>query len=264
MKPFYINPVMLEIGPFKAHWYGLMYAIAFLLGYVYMHHSRLGKRLKLTDEQKDEILLSAILGVLLGGRIGYILFYNLPYYMTEPFKIFAVWEGGMSFHGGLLGVIIALFISIRKHKIHFLQISDIITSIAPLGLFFGRIGNFINAELYGRVTDKFCLYFITDPSNCRYPSQLIQAFLEGFTLFVILMVINKKVKRTGVTTSFFLILYGLFRIIAEFFREPDPQIGFLFGHITEGQLLSFAMIVGGIILLTDISKKHKVSAKKNK
>ncbi|MBU1954307.1 prolipoprotein diacylglyceryl transferase, partial [Patescibacteria group bacterium] len=202
-----------------------------------------------------------ILGVLLGGRLGYILFYNLGFYLENPLKIFAIWEGGMSFHGGLLGVTIALLLFVHFKKINLWRVSDAITGFVPLGVMFVRIGNFINGELYGRIADKFCIYFPTDPSNCRYPSQLLQAFLEGLILFLILQFIAYKNPKQGIVSCLFLILYGLFRIIAEFFRQPDPQIGFLWDGITQGQLLSVLMVIAGIILLFATKTWKKDSGK---
>ncbi len=254
MNNWYFNPVMFEIGPLKAHWYGLMYAIAFILGYLYLSYSAPGKRLKLEEKQKDFIAVSCILGIILGGRIGYIIFYNFAYYLTDPFKMLAVWEGGMSFHGGLIGAAIGLVWSTRKFKIPFLPVADIVTSIAPIGLFFTRIGNFINGELYGRIANSFCLHFPTDPANCRYPSQLLQSLLEGLILFIIMQIIIRKTRSPGLTSGCFLILYGIFRSFAELFREPDPQIGFLPGGITQGQLLSFFMILSGAVLIIYLAK----------
>lgn len=259
---WYFNPIIFELGPFKAHWYGLMYAIAFICGYLYIHYSKPGKKLNLSAKEKDSLVLTAILGVLLGGRLGYILFYNLPYYLQNPLKMITVWEGGMSFHGGLIGVAIGLFWAMRKKIQNFLPVTDIITSIAPLGLFFGRLGNFINGELYGRIASSFCLYFPGDPLNCRYPSQLIQAGLEGLLLFTILQYVIHKSKKAGTTSGYFLIFYGIFRTIAEFFREPDAQIGFLPGGITEGQLLSSFMVICGILLLVWIYKSGKSKTNK--
>lgn len=246
---------MFEIGPLKAHWYGFMYALAFIFGYLFLNYSAIGKRLKLTSGQKDILAAAVILGVLLGGRIGYILFYNLPFYLENPLKILAVWEGGMSMHGGVIGVILALLIFGRKFKTGLLRLGDVITTIVPLGVMLVRIGNFINGELYGRTADSFCLHFPADPDNCRYPSQLLQAALEGFLLFVILYITGKKTEKTGVVSGLFLVLYGVFRIFAEFFREPDPQIGFLWNIITMGQLLSGLMIMGGVFCLYRSLKK---------
>ena len=255
MEQWWFNPVMFEIGPFKAHWYGFMYALSFILGYLYLNYSKAGKRTELSTGQNDSFTIFVILGVLLGGRLGYVLFYNLTYYLENPEKIMAVWEGGMSIHGGVIGVALALIWFSWKQKKSLLKLSDVVTAIAPLGIMFVRIGNFINAELYGRIAEKYCIYFPTDPANCRYPSQLLQAALEGLILFIILYLIGRKTKIPGIISSWFLILYGTFRIFAEFFREPDPQVGFLWNYITEGQLLSFLMIVGGSLLLTLVYKK---------
>lgn len=257
MTEWYFNPIMFEIGPIKAHWYGFMYAVSFVIGYLYLHYSKPGKELKLTSSQKDALAVTVILGVILGGRIGYMLFYNFNYYLTHPAKIIAVWEGGMSFHGGLIGVALALSWFIHKYKVSYLKIGDVITLIAPVGLFLAKIGNFINAELYGRIATQFCLYFPTDRQNCRYPSQLLEAFLEGVVLFFVLAIIARQTKKTGVVTSAFLVLYGIFRIIAEFFREPDAHIGFLFGAITEGQLLSSLMIIGGAIVWWKLNSQYQ-------
>lgn len=276
MQPWYFQSVLAQIGPLQIHWYGVMYALAFLIGYLFLHYGPLGKKLQLDSEAKDTLLIAIILGVLVGGRLGYILFYNLGFYLGNPLKIFAVWEGGMSFHGGLLGVSVALlwfsrtfpFHRLKKNKQHeqvkLLALSDFVTSVAPLGIMLGRIGNFINGELYGRVAQpgrflsNLCLYFPTDPQNCRYPSQLFESFLEGLVLFVILYVVSKYSKKTGMVTATFLVFYGIFRILVEFFREPDPHIGYLLGGLTEGQILSGLMVVGGGILIY-LLKTKKVS-----
>jgi phosphatidylglycerol---prolipoprotein diacylglyceryl transferase len=255
MKEWYFNPIMFEIGPVKAHWYGFMYAISFLIGYLYLVYSKRGKRL--SGVERDAFLIYVILGIILGGRIGYVIFYNLGYYITNPLKIIAVWEGGMSFHGGLIGAALAVLLFSGKYKKKFLDMGDIVTSIAPVGLFFAKIGNFINAELYGRIADSFCINFPTDPANCRYPSQLLEAFLEGIVLFTILFFIGKKTSRAGTVSAWFLVLYGFFRIIAELFREPDTQIGFIFGLLTEGQIMSSIMIICGGFMFYKIRKSSK-------
>lgn len=250
----YFSPVLAQIGPFQLRWYGLMYALAFTIGYWYLHCSRHGKALVLNKAQKDTLAIAVIAGLLIGGRIGYIILYNLAYYLANPLKIFAVWEGGMSFHGGLIGVILAIYLFVRKNQKHFLEITDVIASIAPIGLFFGRIGNFINGELYGRIASQnsflsgICFYFPDDPQNCRYPSQILEAFLEGLALFIILYFVRFKKQREGLVSALFLIFYGIFRIFAEEFREPDSQIGFLFNWFTEGQILSALMMASGLII----------------
>jgi phosphatidylglycerol---prolipoprotein diacylglyceryl transferase len=255
MQPWYFNPIMFEIGPFKAHWYGFMYAIAFLIGYLYLLFSKRGRQLE--GKLADTFVIYIILGVVLGGRIGYMLFYNLSYYFENPAKIIAVWEGGMSFHGGLLGSALAIWLFGKRHNIPFFRLSDIVVSIAPVGLFFAKIGNFINGELYGRIATDYCLHFPSDPGNCRYPSQLLEAFLEGIVLFLAVYLIGRKTKKPGIVSAAFLLLYGTFRIFIEFFREPDAQIGFLFGFITEGQLLSILMLVGGIVFYRIATKNRR-------
>jgi phosphatidylglycerol:prolipoprotein diacylglycerol transferase len=257
MESWYFNPVIFQIGPIQAHFYGLMYALSFIAGYLFLFYSKPGKNIPLSNKQKDTFVFFIILGVILGGRLGYVLFYNLPFYLENPLKIFAVWEGGMSFHGGLLGVTFFILWVSKKYKIKFLKLTDFIVGVVPLGVMFVRIGNFVNAELYGRIADKFCLYFPTDPTNCRYPSQLLQAFLEGLILFIIIQLILHKSKTPGVTSSWFLILYGSFRIIAEFFREPDPQLGFIFGFVTQGQLLSAIMVIAGLVMFFMVKKSQK-------
>lgn len=253
----WIDPVIFYLGPFAVRWYGLMYSLAFVIGYLWFHYSRLGKKLPLTSPQKDTLIFSIILGVLLGGRLGYILFYNLNFYLQNPLKIFAVWEGGMSFHGGVLGVLLALWWFHKKHKVPFLQLSDVITTVAPIGLFFGRIGNFINGELYGRIASNFCLYFPTDPKNCRYPTQLLESLFEGLVLFLILYVVGRKTEKPGIVSSFFLIFYGIFRFVIEFLREPDVQLGYLWWGFTQGQLLSVFMIIAGGILLFYLRERNQ-------
>jgi len=234
MDNWWFNPIMFEIGPIKAHWYGFMYALAFIAGYLWLSYSGISKRVKLTPKQKDNFSIGVIAGVLLGGRLGYILFYNLIYYLENPLSIFAVWEGGMSMHGGVVGVTTFLIWFSWKHKIRLLKLGDIVTGIVPIGVMLVRIGNFINAELYGRIANQYCLHFPTDPQNCRYPSQLLQAALEGLILFIILYFIGKKTKKTGLVSSFFLIFYGGFRIIAEFFRRTRFPIRFPMGFHNSG------------------------------
>lgn len=253
MKIFQINPIMFEIGPLKPRWYGFMYALSFLLGYLYLKKAKIAK--DIDNNQKDTLLLIIILGVLLGGRLGYILFYNLSYYLQNPLKIFALWEGGMSFHGGLIGTTVGLIWFAKKYRHNLFHLGDIITSFAPVALFLGRIGNFINGELYGKIANNYCLYFQTDPQNCRYPSQLLEAFLEGFVLFIIVQIIAKKHTQPGIVTSFFLIFYGIFRIVAELFREPDSQIGYILKYFTEGQILSLLMVIIGTIMLYLLTRK---------
>lgn len=268
----WINPVAIQIGPLSIHWYGLMYLTAFIIGYIFLQYSKAGKKLHLTSNQKDNLLISGILGVILGGRLGYILFYNLPFYLENPAKMIALWEGGLSFHGGVIGTAIALatylYVTNKKatHKTTFLQITDIIVLVAPLGLMLGRIGNFINAELYGRISPSgtFCINFPTDPTNCRYPSQLFQSAIEGLLLFIILYTITRKTKiqkHPGLLSALFLILYGILRFFLEYYREPDPQLGYLLGGqgflqgLSMGQILSILTALAGAGMWIYLTKK---------
>ncbi len=265
MNQWYFNPILAQIGPVQIHWYGIMYAVAFVVAYLYLHYSKHGKSLPLGEDHKDLFLAFVIGAVLVGGRLGYVLFYNLPYYLQNPLKIFAVWEGGMSFHGGLLAVAAVTIWFSKKHKIKLFELSDVECAVAPLGLFFGRLGNFINGELYGRIApagSQLCLYFPNDPQNCRYPSQLFEALFEGLLLFLVLWLVRKKYpKKPGMVSCAFLFFYGIFRFFIEFFREPDPQIGFFPGGFTEGQLLCFAMILISIFMGFMIGKQKSSSKK---
>jgi phosphatidylglycerol---prolipoprotein diacylglyceryl transferase len=201
----------------------------------------------------DDFLVWATLGVVLGGRIGYVLFYNLPYYLQNPIQVFYLWRGGMSFHGGALGVTLAILLFCRQRKINFLAFADIIICAVPIGLFFGRIANFINGELWGRVTNlPWAMIFPSDPEHLpRHPSQLYEATLEGIVLFTVLWICQHRGlrQRPGATTGVFFMGYGIARIIAEFFRQPDPQLGYLFWGITMGQLLSAPLVIIGLWML---------------
>lgn len=268
----WINPILIKLGPVSIHWYGLMYVLTFVFAYLFLKFSAPGKKLPLDELQKDNLLISIILGIILGGRIGYILFYNLPYYLQNPAKILAVWEGGLSFHGGLIGTILAIIIYIMTHnrlhpdqRLHFLPLADIAALIAPIGIMLGRIGNFINGELYGRInnSNQICFYFPSDQTHCRFPSQLFESLGEGLLLFSILFYLSKKTslsKHPGLLGGLFLTIYGLIRFLIEFTREPDAQIGYLLGGpeflqgITMGQLLSLLTTIAGIITLLLVKK----------
>lgn len=246
-----IDPVFLRLGPLEFRWYGLMYIIGFISAYFIILSGVRRKGLSLTKDDVADLIFTVAVGVILGGRFGYILFYNLAYYIANPLKLFAVWEGGMSFHGGLLGAVLASIFYIRRHKLRFYPLADIGFLAAPVGLGCGRIGNFINAELYGRVSDvPWAMVFPGGGPLPRHPSQLYEALLEGPVMFLILYAISRKVNRDGVVVWSFIALYGLFRFLLENFREPDQQIGFLFGGLSMGQLLSLPMLlVGGLMAL---------------
>lgn len=251
----HIDPVALHLGPFAIRWYALSYLTGVLAGWAIV--GRLNKRLNpptLSAEAYDDIMVWAILGIILGGRLGYVLFYKPGYYFAHPLQIFTVWQGGMSFHGGLLGITIAMFLFARKFKISFLAITDLVAVVGPLGLLLGRIANFINGELYGRVTSSpFAMIFPSDPYQLpRYPSQLYEAGLEGFVLFIIMILAAMKTRalsRTGLLSGLFLVGYACARSFVELFREPDDFIHFLPSWITMGQLLCIPMLLGGLYLL---------------
>lgn len=247
-----IDPVAFHIGPLSVHWYGLMYLLGFLGAWGFIAY-RVKKQPArgFTVEQVTDILFYAALGVIVGGRLGYMLFYDWPNFIAAPQTFFKVWQGGMSFHGGLLGVIIALWIYSCKINKNLIDIADLIAPAVPIGLATGRIGNFINGELWGKISDvPWAMIFPTGGPYPRHPSQLYEFFLEGVLLFLILWWFSRKPRPRGAVSALFLIGYGCFRFIIEFFRVPDVQIGYLaFGWVTEGQLLSLPMILIGIIIL---------------
>ncbi|MFN4244950.1 MAG: prolipoprotein diacylglyceryl transferase [Brevinematia bacterium] len=243
---FKINLFGIEIG---ATWYGMMYAIGFLTGYLILLYWSKTKKIKLSYDDILDIVFVVFLGVIIGGRLGYVIFYNLPYYLSNPHKILAVWEGGMSFHGGLLGVLISIIIYSNAKKYNPFDILDLISILVPIGLGLGRIGNFINQELYGRVAENipWAMVFPTDPQKLpRHPSQLYESFFEGLVLLIILFsTVNKKLP-IGIRSSLFAIFYAIFRIFIEFFREPDAHIGYILGFLTTGQILSIILLIAGL------------------
>lgn len=259
MIPYpHISPIALAVGPVRIYWYGIAYLVTFLIAYLFIPKFLKEKKIKMDKDFMVDLLLNGLLGVILGGRLGYILFYQLPYYAAHPLNMMKVWEGGMSFHGGMLGVILGLLLFARKRKLHFYTLTDAIVPIIPIGIFIVRVGNFINAELYGRITSSWiCMKFPTDLSNCRYPSQLIEAILEGVLPFIIIYTLrNKTAKRKGLLSWLFILVYGIMRCIGELFREPDRQIGYIFQIFTEGQILSLLMIViAGIAIKKILHKK---------
>lgn len=246
-----IDPVFLRVGPLEFRWYGLMYILAFTAAYFLILAGARRKGLPLTRDDAADLIFTLAVGVILGGRSGYILFYNLAYYVSHPLKVFAVWEGGMSFHGGLTGAVLAALYFTRKKKIGFLTLADICILAGPVGLFLGRIGNFINGELYGRATTlPWGMVFPGGGAAPRHPSQLYEALLEGPVIFSTLFIWGRRNPPKGALFWAFISLYGAFRFLVEFFREPDAQIGFLPGGFSMGQMLSFPMfLLGGVMVL---------------
>lgn len=245
------DPIAIQIGPLAIRWYGLMYLIAFIL---FLTLGRLRARrnvlLGWIPRDIDDLLFFGVLGVILGGRLGYVLFYKPGYYLANPLEILAVWQGGMSFHGGFLGVLIAVWFYARSSGRLWLDVTDFIAPLVPLGLAAGRLGNFINAELVGRVTDvPWAMIFPNVDNLPRHPSQLYQFALEGVTLFVLLWWFASRVRPRGAVSGAFLVGYGVFRFIAEFGREPDDFLGLLAFNLSMGQWLSLPMIVVGVALL---------------
>lgn len=251
-----IDPVFLHIGPLQFRWYGLMYILAFLFTYVFLRRETTRRSLPLSPEDISDLVFYGALGVILGGRLGYILFYNLSFYIANPLRVFAVWEGGMSFHGGLLGVCAAVFFYARRKGQPFLSIMDMLAQCAPVGLGLGRIGNFINGELYGRRTDvPWGIVFPSGGPQARHPSQLYEAILEGMLLFFIVRFAARRSNANGVASWTLVAGYGLFRFFVEFFREPDSQLGMVIGPFSMGQVLSLPMFLAGSIIAYGIARK---------
>lgn len=260
-----IDPVALSLGPLEIRWYALAYLVGFLGGWWYAK-----KLVSLGPEgarpNKDDIdnfIPWAVFGVILGGRIGYVLFYQAGMYLADPLEILKVWHGGMSFHGGALGVIIALFAFSARHKIPLLRLTDVVCACVPIGLFFGRIANFVNGELYGRASDAaWAVVFPRGGGVARHPSQLYEAFLEGLVLFAVLafLMLSKKWRaHTGVVTGVFLGGYGFARFLVEFVREPDFHLGlFFFQSVSMGQILSVPMILAGVYIALRRSRGQSV------
>lgn len=249
-----IDPVALALGPFKIRWYALAYLAGFLIGWRYCRAlAARDPSGKPAPEQVDDFLSWAIAGVILGGRIGYVVFYQPDLYLADPWAVLRIWQGGMSFHGGLIGLIAALLIYARRARIPILRLSDLVSCVAPIGLFFGRIANFVNGELYGRVTNiPWGVVFPYGGPDPRHPSQLYESALEGAALFAILFFAARRPgirDREGVLSGLFLAGYGLSRFAIEFFREPDAQIGYLFAGATMGQMLCVPMIAAGLYLI---------------
>jgi phosphatidylglycerol---prolipoprotein diacylglyceryl transferase len=253
------NPIAIAIGPFAIRWYALAYIGGIVLGWLYARSLLKKERLwggpaPMSLIQMDDFILWVTLGIIRGGRTGYVLFYNLPFFIEHPAAIFRLWEGGMSFHGGFMGCVVAVMWFASRNNISILSLGDITTAVGPIGLFLGRLANFINGELWGRPADPslpWAMIFPTGGDIPRHPSQLYEAGMEGILLFAVLAVMIRlgALKRPGLILGSFILIYGLTRIIGEHFREPDPQLGFLWGGLTMGMLLSIPMLIVGVILI---------------
>lgn len=266
-----IDPVLVDFGLFKIHWYGLMYLLSFAVFWLLALTRIRNGRVDWQVNQLNDACFYMVLGVIIGGRLGYALFYGLEYLLDDFLWLFRIWEGGMSFHGGLLGVIGGLWFWSKSNRRSFWGVLDTVAPFVPIGLGLGRVGNFINAELPGRITDSSfgihfpCTSLMEHNYLCtgayetflRHPSSLYQALAEGAVLFFILWIYSLKTRDVGRVSAMFLICYGVLRFVTEFFREPDIELGFiLFGWLTMGQLLSFLMIVGGLILLLPVTSRR--------
>ncbi len=258
-----ISEIALEIGPLSIRWYSLAYLAGILIAMLLVNHEAKKDCTSFKTEDVTKLTNNCVIGIIIGGRLGYVLFYNLDFYLSSPLEIFKIWNGGMSFHGGFAGVIVATFITVRKTDIPIFHLADLLACFAPIGIFFGRIANFINGELYGRVTNyPIGMIFPKGGPLPRHPSQLYEALLEGLLLFVILNLLRIFIRSlpAGFLSGLFFLLYGLARIAVEFFREPDQIIGFISSvgktGITMGQILSVPLIIIGCILIY-LSSKHK-------
>lgn len=281
--PSYINPVAFTVGSFSIRWYALSYLVGFGVAYWLLiwrvkrgEYGNQNLKSQITSKIRDtkyeiqntisDFLLIAFFSSLIGGRIGYVLFYDLPYFLTHPLTVISPYDSGsgkfvgiygMSYHGALLGIIIGSWIFLRFKKIDFLQWADFVAPAAALGYFFGRVGNFLNGELYGRVTNSPLGMYFAEDNLLRHPSQLYEAILEGLVLFAILWKMRKMRLQPGTLFVTYMVGYGLFRILIEQFRQPDPQVGFLLNYLTLGQFLSSFMVVGGMIILIILKKRKQ-------
>jgi phosphatidylglycerol:prolipoprotein diacylglycerol transferase len=264
------DPIAISFGWFAIRWYALAYICGIVLGWIYarslIKKDRLwGGPAPITLLQMDDFILWVTVGIILGGRTGYVLFYNLPFFTQHPLEIFTLWKGGMSFHGGFLGCVAAVILFCRRQDLPILSLGDITTAVAPIGLFLGRVANFVNSELWGREADPGLPWAMVFPNDklhlLRHPSQLYEAGLEGILLFTILAVMIRfgALKRPGLILGSFIALYGLARITSECFREPDPQLGFLWGGLTMGMLLSVPMVIAGAVLMA-MARRHPARA----
>lgn len=253
------DPVLIDFGFLQIRWYSISYILGILLGWAYA--SKLIRKTakdkysvdNITKTQLDDLIIYLILGIIIGGRLGYIILYNFQYYSQNIIEIFKIWEGGMSFHGGLLGVVISILVFSNKNKLNFFKFSDIVSCVAPIGIFLGRIANFINGELYGKISNlPWAVIFPNGGSVSRHPSQIYEALLEGVLLFILINFLALKKNlliKTGYISGLFLILYSILRIFSEIFREPDSHIGYIFNYFSLGILLSLLTLIIGFVII---------------
>ena len=256
-----LDPIIFSLGIFSIRWYSLAYVLGIVIGWWY-GRKLISKKSYLSEEKFslkhfDDLITYLVISIIIGGRLGYIIFYNIQYYLSNPIDIFKIWEGGMSFHGALIGIILGTYLFSIRRKIETLFLLDIIACVSPIGIFLGRIANFINGELVGKATSvSWSVIFPTVDFMPRHPSQLYEAVLEGLILFIILNIIFLKKKyEIGTCSYLFLIYYGIFRIISELFREPDFQVGYIYDLASMGSLLSFVMLLSGLAMFYIIKKR---------
>jgi phosphatidylglycerol---prolipoprotein diacylglyceryl transferase len=253
----HIDPVFLHLGPVQLRWYGLMYMVSFIIGYFVLRRFAAYRKLDLTADDIYDLLFYLILGVMVGGRLGYVVLYDLHNYVLQPWSIFAIWQGGMSFHGGFVGVIVAAWWITRKKGWNFWEIADLVCVAVPVGLGLGRIGNFINGELFGRPSNlPWAMVFPDGGMAPRHPSQLYEALLEGLVLFLIMRWLYRKNLFPGTVFWGLVGFYGLFRFLVEFVREPDVQIGLDLGPFTRGQILTFPMLIVGFAMMITVARRN--------
>ena len=259
-----LDPILIDFGFIAIRWYSLAYVFGIIIGWWFgkkiISHILKNTSLKFKIDDFDDLITYLIISIIVGGRIGYVIFYNFEYYILSPLEIFKVWEGGMSFHGALIGILIGTYLFSKRKGVPVFFMLDVISCVAPIGIFLGRIANFINSELVGKVTNvSWSVIFPLVDMLSRHPSQIYEAILEGIILFLILItLIFRKNYVFGTCSYLFLIFYGFFRIISEIFREPDQQIGYLFHFLSMGTILSFIMIISGLIILIIFRKKNEI------
>jgi len=256
------DPIILDLGLIQLRWYSVAYITGIISGWLYAHKIIKNEKLNsIKIDEFDNLIIYVVLGIIIGGRLGYVIFYNFNYYSQNVLEIFKIWQGGMSFHGGLIGVVIGIFIFSKITKTSFFKFTDIISCVAPIGFFLGRIANFINSELVGKISNvPWAVIFPNDGGLSRHPSQIYEAILEGIILFILINFFAFKKKfilKTGHISALFLILYSILRICAEIFREPDKHLGYLFNYFSMGTLLSIVTAILGLLIILFVKKNEQ-------